>query len=341
MPQPNFAERSCVFDTYWHFAAERLNMFYRRLEGAPSPWTDDQILQAHRFTNVYRVTDRVSQYLVGEVQYGTGRSQAIDEVFFRTLLFKIFNKIETWEAIESELGPIGWQSANLERLDDVLHSIVGRGQSIYSAAYIMPSPAFGCKKKHSNHLRLLAKMMDDRLPSRISSAKSLNSVYEELLAYTGIGKFLAFQFAIDLNYSSIIDFPESEFVVAGPGAHDGISKCFPGASPGDAEQLIMAVAERQTEEFKKRGIVFPGLYGRPLQPIDCQNLFCEISKYSRVSHPEIRGVANRQRIKQVYRGTRRPIKVPFFPPKWNLRVQPVEVSAPTGLVSFDAQPRLL
>lgn len=341
MPLSYLAERSSVFDTYWRFAAERLNVYYRRLASCSSPWTDDPILQAHRFTNVYRVTDRVSQYLVREVQYRNDRSQATDEVFFRTLLFKLFNKIETWEALEDEVGPIGWQSADFERLDRVLHGLIGGGQRIYSAAYIMPSPAFGGERKHSNHLRLLARMMDDGLPARIAAATSLRSVYEQLLTYPGIGKFLAFQFAIDLNYSSIIDFAETELVVAGPGALDGISKCFPGASPADAERLIMTVTEQQVAEFEQRGIVFPGLYGRALQPIDCQNLFCEISKYSRVAHPEIRGIANRMRIKQVYRHTRKPIEPPFFPPKWKIGAAPTVVLADFTAVNHNDQLRLL
>lgn len=311
-------ERSCVFDTYWQFAAERLSMYYRRLRGSPPPWTDDHILQTYRFTNVYRVTDRVSQYLVREVQYHEDRSQVADEVFFRTILFKLFNRIETWKALEVELGPIGWQGVKFERMDRVLHRLIEDGQRIYSAAYIMPSPAFGAQRKHSNHLHLLKRMMDEGLPSRICAAPNLQSVYKLLLSYSGIGKFLAFQFAIDLNYSSMIDFAEDEFVVAGPGALDGLSKCFPRAPTADAERLIMMVAERQAEEFSARGIAFPGLFGRELQPIDCQNLFCEISKYSRAAHPEVKGIANRLRIKQAYRRTTQPIDPPFFPPKWRL-----------------------
>jgi alpha-glutamyl/putrescinyl thymine pyrophosphorylase clade 1 len=54
------------------------------------------------------------------------------------------------------------------------------------------------------------------------------------------------------------------------------------------------------------GLDFPGLFGRPLQPIDCQNLFCEISKYARVAHPEVGGVANRTRIKQSYHPSGQP-----------------------------------
>src|SRR3546814_5259976 len=43
------------------------------------------------------------------------------------------------------------------------------------------------------------------------------------------------------------------------------------------------------------------LFGRQLHLIDCQNLFCEISKYTRVSHPDIAGVSGRTTIKQEYR----------------------------------------
>lgn len=57
-----------VFDTYWRFAAERLAMFYRRYGEPAGPWTSDSILRSYRFTNVYRAADRVSQYLIAEVQ---------------------------------------------------------------------------------------------------------------------------------------------------------------------------------------------------------------------------------------------------------------------------------
>ena len=319
-----------VYDSFWRFAAERLAVFYRRLDDPVGPWTTDPILRTYRFTNVYRAADRVSQYLIRNIQYDPDRSQEPTEVFFRTLLFKIFNKIETWESLETAHGPITWASIDLNALDTTLSDMIERGRTIYSAAYIMPAPAFGQKRKHSNHLRLIAKMMDDRLADRLRQLPDLQSVYERILAYPGLGRFLAFQYAIDLNYSSLLDFSESEFVVAGPGALDGISKCFTSIGGHSPESLIRWVAERQDEEFAARDIVFPGLFGRSLQPIDCQNLFCEISKYARAAHPAIPGVSGRMRIKQRYdsnnaqRGA-----APFFPPKWNLKV-PTPNFAPTG-----------
>ncbi|MGJ5134125.1 nucleotide kinase domain-containing protein [Bradyrhizobium oligotrophicum] len=307
-----------VFDTYWRFAAERLAMYYRRLSDPIGPCTADPILSGFRFTNTYRAADRVSQYLISEVQAGADRSQDPREVFFRTILFKLFNRIETWEALEQRLGPLTWSSLDATALDEVLENLRRRGNSIYSAAYIMPSPSYGRTRKHSNHIALLLQMMNDRLPDRIKQAPSLRTVYELVLSYPGIGPFLAFQYTIDLNYSSLLDFDEAHFVVAGPGALDGISKCFSNTGRATPEDVIYWMTDRQEREFARLDLSFGGLFGRPLQPIDCQNVFCEISKYARVAHPEIVGNANRTRIKQIYRPNHRPLPTPRFPSRWGL-----------------------
>ena len=138
MPRP-----TVVFDTYWRFGAERQAIFFRRLANEVGPWTDDAILRSYRFRNAYRASDRVSQYLIREVQYRSDRPQSPAEVFFRTLLFKIFNRIETWEAIERNIGPIVWETTDLNAIGRVLGSMVGHGRRIYSAAHIMPPPHLG------------------------------------------------------------------------------------------------------------------------------------------------------------------------------------------------------
>lgn len=310
-----------VFDTYWRFATERQAIFYRRLRGGVADClTSDPILQNYRFTNAYRAADRVSQYLIREVQYGTRRSQDLKEIFFRTLLFKIFNRIETWETIERTVGCIAWVDANLQKVSDTLDHLISRGTRIYSSAYIMPSPPFGNTRKHSNHLALLAQMMSDRIPDRIAQAGSLRATYEILSKYPGLGPFLAFQYAIDLNYSPMMIADEAEFVVAGPGALDGISKCFSDFADHSAEYVIDWTVDRQEAEFERLGLQFESLFGRRLQPIDCQNLFCEISKYSRVAHPEVTGIANRHKIKRLYIPNSRPLLPLAFPPRWQLQI---------------------
>lgn len=268
-----------VFETYWRFAAERQAMYFRRMADSAGPWTKDPILASFRFTNAYRASDRVSQYLIRELQYHPDRSSRPSEIFFRTILFKIFNRVETWEELERRLGPLVWDRIDLNNLAKTLDRMMDRGMKLYSAAYIMPSPAFGHKRKHTNHIALLARMMDERLPDRICQAATLRDIYSLLVGYPGIGPFLAFQYAIDLNYAPFLDHDERDFVVAGPGAADGIAKCFISTGGRSHEEVIHWVCDRQEDAFQSAGIEFQTLFGRRLQPIDCQNLFCEISKY--------------------------------------------------------------
>jgi hypothetical protein len=309
-----------VFDSFWRFAAERQAIYFRRLAHRPAPWTTDPILGTYRFTNAYRAADRVSQYLIRDVQYDDGRLTSPVEVFFRTMLFKLFNKIETWQRLEGAMGPISWRRSDLNTIGALLDELMVRGARIYSPAYIMPAPPFGHSRKHLNHLALLKSMIEDRVPDRICRARGLGDVYEILRSYPGIGPFLAYQFTIDLNYSPIINHDESSFVIAGPGALDGISKCFSSIGRLSAEDVILWTFERQEREFSEVGIRFQSLFGRRLQPIDCQNLYCEISKYARVAHPDVHGQSSRRRIKQIYRHDDTPLPPPFFPPKWGLSV---------------------
>lgn len=310
---------TAAYESYWRFAAERQHIFFKRAKHAPQPWTRNPVLLTFKFTNAYRASDRVSQYLIRNVIYRDDLPSSNAEVFFRIILFKLFNKIETWTKMEAELGPITYSDYNFERYCEFLGGVMQRGETIYSAAYIMPpgSSAFGYPSKHQNHLRLLEKMMKDELPAKMEDAGSMQTAFELFRDYPTIGDFLAYQFATDVNYSTITNFSEMDFVIPGPGARDGLRKCFQDFGGLSEPELIRFVADKQEQEFERFGIDFPSLWGRRLQLIDCQNLFCEIDKFSRVAHPEIVGRTGRTRIKQKFSHTAKPI-VFWYPPKWGL-----------------------
>ncbi len=305
-----------VYDTYWRFAGKRQDVFFKRANHTLPPWTDDPILSHFKFTNAYRASDRVSQFLIRNVIYEG--DQRPDEVFFRTILFKLFNKIETWQLLEKAFGPLTARTFDLDSFDKVLSAAMARKQAIYSAAYIMPSGGkHGEPKKHRNHLALLRNMLADSVPERITHMKRMRDVFEVLLSYPMIGDFLAYQYATDLNYSGLTSFSEMEFVVPGPGARDGIRKCFKDLGGLNEADIIKLVADRQESEFARLEIDFKSLWGRSLQLIDCQNLFCEVDKYARHAHPDIVGITGRTRIKQVFRSSPSPIEY-WYPPKWGL-----------------------
>ncbi|WP_445323870.1 nucleotide kinase domain-containing protein [Pseudomonas sp. EL_65y_Pfl2_R95] len=308
-----------VFDSYWRFAAERQNVFRQRLNGQPAPWTTDPVMATNKFTNAYRASDRVSQFLIRHVIYRSDLPDSPLEVFFRILLFKIFNKIETWRLLEHTFGEITYKNYKFEHYDKVLSQAMSAGGRIYSAAYIMPpsGSVFGYPAKHQNHLRLLESMMNDGLANQLSLQNNMQGAFELLKSYPSIGNFLAYQFVTDINYSEITNFSEMDFVMPGPGALDGLRKCFGDQANRSESKLIRMMAENQELEFERLGINFQSLWGRRLQLIDCQNLFCEVDKYARVAHPEVAGISGRTRIKQKFSPTG-PLERPWYPPKWGI-----------------------
>lgn len=313
------AKPSIAYDTYWKFASERQKVFFKRFRQEKGPWTNDEILNKYKFTNTYRASDRVSQYLIKNIIYNNEFKDP-NELFFRILLFKFFNKMETWELIQNHLGEITYNQYSFEKYDQILSSALNEKRRIFSAAYIMPSGSniFGYNRKHRNLLRLLEEMMRDNVPQKLSDMKKMQQGFDLLRTYPMIGDFLAYQFITDLNYSPLTNFSEKEFVVPGPGALNGIKKCFNDLGGFSYEEIIKFMSDIQEDEFERLGMSFQDLWGRSLRLIDCQNIFCEVDKYCRVAHPELTLKKGRTRIKQNFKPNLNHIDYKF-PPKWGLK----------------------
>jgi len=315
-------KKTPAFDTYWRFAYSRQEAFLSKYTTpAATSYSQDQIISAHRFTNCYRVLDRVSQFLIKDVIYKENNTE--EDILFRISLFKLFNKIETWKLLSSALGEdIRWSSYSRPVYDSILSNAIKSNTRIYSAAYIMPSgkSIFGYERKHQNHLSLIESMMSSGIVGKISNSNNLEEVYNVFLDYPTIGPFLAYQLAIDVAYSELTTATERDFVMPGPGAKDGIAKCFSGRAGKNDQYIIEYMYDQQEMEFERLSLDFKWIKGRKLQLIDCQNLFCEVDKYCRVYHPDISGISGRTRIKQKYRPNPCAIEL-FFPPKWG--VEPI------------------
>jgi hypothetical protein len=127
------------------------------------------------------------------------------------------------------------------------------------------------------------------------------------------------QHLTDINYSKVINFSEDDFILAGPGAFGGLEKCFGRKFNRDeaAERIQECVAD-QTGLFEHYGLEPVTLLGRKLHAIDCQNVFCETNKISRIKHLKL-ALKDTEKIKQKFTVTG-PLDAPFFPPKWGLKV---------------------
>jgi hypothetical protein len=309
-----------VYDLYWKFAAKRQEIFERRIRGLPAPWSDDPILQSFKFCNVYRAADRVSQFLIREVVCNITKNSNADRLF-QIAAFRTFSKPQTWIDLSSELGhPPTLSDLESGGFEDILSGIKNRGNGLYTGAFILcANKAFGFDEKHRNHTALFKQMfLECDVARKIETAPSLKAIVELLESFPLIGPFMSYQIAIDLNYSSIVNFDEDDFTQAGPGAIRGIKKAFVDMGEYNASEIIKWMVDNQEKEFARLKLRFGGLWGRRLHAIDCQGLFCELDKYCREAVPALTSI--RSRIKTRFNPSKEPLKL-FFPPKWRLNEQ--------------------
>lgn len=309
--------RRDVFDLYWYFAHERHAIFERRVQGVAPPWTRDPILETFKFCNVYRASDRVSQFLIRDVAYADDGATELDTIF-RIVAFRTFSRPATWQAVARYLGgqPTLKDLAS-DRFLNALDHAREETSGLYTGAFILcATDAYGRALKHHNHVELFRDMFLRRAAGgRILAAQSLKSVFDILHEFPLMGDFMSYQTAVDLNYSPLLPFDENDFTVAGPGALRGIRKAFLDFGDYRPQDVIQWVVDRQEQEFASLGLDFRGLWGRRLHAIDCQSLFCELDKYCREARPELPSA--RKRIKARFTPSAGSVRL-FFPPKWDL-----------------------
>ena len=305
---------------YFYFMQERMNMFWRKCEGK-SHLTDDPILREYKFTNVYRACDRVSQYLISQVIYKDVEHYSPEDTILRILVFKIFNKPSTWEYILQNYGDVRYSDFDPKRLSNVLTK-QRQTEAIFNNAYIMTGSSYRYQTLRYKHERWLQMVADEFVAGGVLNAilqsKTLEEIFNLLSGCSFIGGFLAYQYAIDFNYSPYLNYSENSFVKAGIGAIRGITKCFKnyGAIYEDAIRYIQ-------DNIEALRIKYGYIHFRPLPShaptlIDLQNCFCETDKYLRAKMPEL--LVGNVRIKQHYRETLSSIDYEF-PPKWNIRAK--------------------
>lgn len=196
-----------ILDTFFKFVTERHAIHERRLAGGAAPWTADPILANYPFTNVFRVFDRVTQYILQNV-IACG-DQSLDEQCFRLMLFRSFNKEETWELLEEHFGELTWRDFDIPAYEEVLLERQRSGHALYGHAYIIPSPKLGAQANASNHLRLIEMMMEANLPKQLQTLEHLRDAHGRICLFPGMGDFTALQYVNPLSTS--VELPSRRF----------------------------------------------------------------------------------------------------------------------------------
>ena len=286
-------------------------------------------MQKHFFCNSYRVLDKLSQYLISEVIERGDQSE--EEIVFRVVLFNLFTKIETWELLEEKLGPLTWKHYNRTKYADVLHCAAEAGQTLYTCAFIKPAPKIAGQPRgtmnYEGHLTFLEWMMSHELYKKCMNSPTMADLFDWLEPFPSMGLFSAYQLMLCLSYTKVLNFHQNDFVVVGPGSRSGLSKLFGSSigghlnNDGFCSKVMRYLAENQENFFALGSFDFQGLGPKklPLGIADIEHSLCEVDKYCRLAHPQLKAKRTNLHRSFVTKEPRKPLPPLVLPRAWNDR----------------------
>ena len=264
--------------TYLDFVVERHRVWDARQVGAPQPWTDDPVLRTRKFTNVYRVLDPGSQFVLTDL---AKPGDHVRDVLARIFLYRYTNEPLTWRYLHSQFGKYpserdiasGAVAAEIKRYREA-------GNRVFSGAYvILPAPNRPGDKVQQA-VDLTNRWMDVHATDFLL-ADTQQERYDILRSEYGVGPFLAMQILTDWGYTPQCgEDREHEFVIPGPGCIKGAKAIAPAAPVMDT--LLWCHREVNNLDGMP-ALRLPDLDGRVRRPslMDVQNTLCEFSKYVR------------------------------------------------------------
>ena len=274
-------------DDFLRFVVERHRIWEQRQVGAPQPWTADPVLATRKFTNVFRVLDPGTQFLLTDLF-----EPDIDprDTLMRAFLYRHTGRVEIWELLNIMVGQYPtWQL--LDDLREVWKAYRGEvttkstsQRSLFTGAYLVfPQSQTPGTDKLDSIIDLTKRLFTPGSPEDVMpdwfKARTQEQRFKILRRNSGVGDFMSMQILTDWGYQCGED-REDEFLVPGPGS-------IKGAKALDPNARTMDVVKRVVKEV--RGVAnSPRLGYRSPSLMDIgSNLLCEWSKYVRFREPAV------------------------------------------------------
>lgn len=233
------------FFEFFRTMYERQEIWYKRFMKQPQPWTEDKILAEGKFTNVYRMLDRQSQYLLSQIIIPYGKQQKnklisvvnsdIDMLFYYIMFYKLFNNNEFFEFLKKSKykGIPSPDEYNADEFEIIMTEARIEGINPFTNAYLTNSQA--CPGKTRDWC-----FSHKGIPSMIKIYDKIKDYYDKpaedlirlLETMTSVSSFLSHEFYQDFTYIPMytdFDFPftQDDYTNVGPGADTGIRLIFP------------------------------------------------------------------------------------------------------------------
>lgn len=307
---------------YLSFVEARHRVWEKRQAGLPAPWTDDPIVASRKFTNVFRILDHGTQFIMTDL---IDPEVADRDMLMRLFLYRHTGRVEAWLYLSLTVDPPTYTNLPevLERLKEYRGATrqkkvktrwsktetlqMDSERTVFTHAYLVfPQSHVKGTDKLESILDLTKRLFtpgssQDVVPDFLA-AQTQAERFATLRRNKGVGDFMSMQILTDWGYTPHCGVDrEDEFVVLGPGARKGALALNTGNPDATFRWALEAIRSSPS---------CPRLpTGRLPSYMDVQNTLCEFSKYDRYA----RKPSPQQLYKPAHPGVQLP---PVLPEHW-------------------------
>lgn len=266
-----------------YFIWEREAIRIARENGHPAPWTNDPVLGKYKFTNVHRVDDRVSQWVLNNLI--TPYEDRAD-LWFTLLIGRLINWPPTLTAlINGGVIPCAPDEFDAECFVQVVEGCKETQTKVYSGAYMVyptkMDPGGNKSQAIAKHIIGAAIEKHEAIQRELDcDDPTIEGFVTVMSRCFGISTFMAGQVAADLTYASEGQLSRASdlftFAPIGPGSSRGLNYLLERApNAGWTQQNF------NRELIKIHEAIIDELGIQTMTLHDVQNCLCEYSKYCR------------------------------------------------------------
>ena len=290
---------------------ERQEIWHRRnkLKLPQDQWTNNEIFKEFKFTNVYRVLDRASQWLVKNVYNQNDIS--VKDLIWRIMFFRFFNQPDTFDHPEFGIDLPAYNEFDPEKTWEQVVTYRENVSDPFHHAYLI-NLAFAKKPsdwsgrglfKDEAYIKIAYVKMHKSIPkiaATLIKAKTPLEIIMELEKLNAVSKFQSYEFFLDFGYAAkywhkaIMRFDENDYTNVGPGASLGLRMIFPSLKPKEQIQGLYWLRDLSQEVLKEFGdfnyimwnrqfqeyTIYSGIGKLSLHPMEMW--CCELSKYFKI-----------------------------------------------------------
>jgi hypothetical protein len=258
--------------------------------------TNDLVLQAYRFCNVFREWDRVTVWIRENIREPFADNE---HLWYMLAIARFVNWPNTLERlIES---PDGWPfdpRFSPERMTCVLEEWKSRGEKVETGAYMIRAESDTKKEWYSWTKQryvseiVLGRMWEqrDEIARRLEGPMTLemaHRMFREMPGAVGWGPFMAHQVIVDLRWTRYLsDAPDlGRWASIGPGSARGLNRLYGRPLKAAVPQAKALEEMLQLQELVHRpGVLKPWV--PDIELADIQNCLCETDKWLRAKSGE-------------------------------------------------------